>query len=160
RAFPTAAVHTCYQEVDTASTGYLEGAVGHYKSNVRDIEFMLFDVLERGEVLGSGPFEDVDAETARELLHQVAELAEGPIGESLMESDRNPPVFDPQTGTVTMPQSFQNSYKTWIDNEWWRLEIPTGLGGTAAPPSLAWAMFEMVLGANPAVKMYAAGFSF
>ena len=77
--------------------------MGHYKSNVRDIEFMLFDVLERGKVLGHGPFEDVDADTARELLHQVAELAEGPIGESLLESDRTPPVFDPQTGTVTMP---------------------------------------------------------
>ena len=134
--------------------------MSHYKSNVRDIEFMLFDVLERGEVLGKGPFEDIDAETARDVLHQVAELTEGPVGESLMESDRTPPVFDPQTGTVTMPQSFQNSYKTWVDNEWWRLEVPAELGGTTAPPSLAWSVAEMVLGANPAVKMYAAGFTF
>jgi hypothetical protein len=134
--------------------------VGHYKSNVRDIEFMLFDVLDRGEILGSGPFEDVDAETARDILHQVAELAEGPVAESFLESDRTPPVLDPATGTVTMPQSFQNSYKTWIDNEWWRLEVPAELGGTSAPPSLAWAVAEMVLGANPAVKMYSAGFSF
>ena len=134
--------------------------MSHYKSNVRDIEFMLFDVLERGDVLGTAPFEDVDAETAREVLHQVAELAEGPIGESLLESDRTPPVFDPQTGTVTMPQSFQNSYKTWLDNEWWRLELPEELGGTSAPPSLSWAVSELVLGANPAVKMYSAGFSF
>lgn len=134
--------------------------MSHYKSNVRDIEFMLFDVLERGEVLGHGPFEEIDAETARDILAQVAELAEGPVGASLLESDRTPPVFDPQTGTVTMPQSFQNSYKTWLDNEWWRLEIPAELGGTTAPPSLSWAVAEMVLGANPAVKMYAAGFSF
>ncbi len=134
--------------------------MSHYKSNVRDIEFMLFDVLERGEVLGRAPFEDVDAETARDVLRQVAELAEGPIGESLLESDRTPPQFDPQTGTVTMPQSFQNSYKTWLDNEWWRLELPEELGGTTAPPSLSWAVSELVLGANPAVKMYSAGFSF
>ena len=35
--------------------------MGHYKSNVRDIEFMLFDVLERGDILGSGAFEDIEA---------------------------------------------------------------------------------------------------
>ena len=134
--------------------------MGHYRSNVRDIEFMLFDVLERGEVLGTAPFEDIDVETARDVLHQVAELAEGPIGDSLLESDRTPPVLDPTDGSVTMPESFQKSYKTWVDNEWWRLEVPTELGGTASPPSLAWAVAEMVLGANPAVKMYSAGFSF
>ena len=134
--------------------------MGHYRSNVRDIEFMLFDVLERGDVLGTAPFEDIDVETARDVLHQVAELAEGPIGDSLLESDRTPPVLDPTDGSVTMPESFVKSYQTWVDNEWWRLEVPTELGGTASPPSLAWAVAEMVLGANPAVKMYSAGFSF
>lgn len=134
--------------------------MGHYKSNVRDIEFMLFDVLERDAILGKAPFADIDVETARDVLHQVAELAEGPLGESFMESDRMPPVFDPETGTVTMPQSFQNSYKTWLDNEWWRLELPEELGGTTAPPSLSWAVSELVLGANPAIKMYSSGFSF
>ncbi|MFK5635255.1 acyl-CoA dehydrogenase [Ornithinimicrobium sp. LYQ103] len=134
--------------------------MSHYRSNVRDIEFMLFDVLERGEVLGRAPFADIDRETAGDVLRQVAELAEGPIGSSLLESDRTPPVFDPATGTVTMPQSFQDSYQAWVDNEWWRLEIPAELGGTPAPPSLTWALSELVLGANPPVKMYAAGFTF
>ena len=134
--------------------------MSHYRSNVRDIEFMLFDVLERGEILGKGPFEDVDVDTAKDVLRQVATLAEGPIGSSLLESDRTPPVFDPATGTVEIPQSFQDSYAAWVDNEWWRLEIAAGLGGTQAPPSLTWAMNELVLGANPGVKMFAAGFTF
>ena len=34
--------------------------MSHYKSNIRDIEFNLFEVLGRDEVLGEGPFEDVD----------------------------------------------------------------------------------------------------
>ena len=134
--------------------------MSHYRSNVRDIEFTLFDVLERGEILGTGPFSDVDTDVARDMLRQVAGLAEGPIGSSLLESDRTPPTFDPDTGEVTMPQSFQDSYAAWVDNEWWRLEIAGGLGGTPAPPSLTWAMNELVLGANPAVKMFAAGFTF
>ncbi|MGD8150783.1 acyl-CoA dehydrogenase [Ornithinimicrobium sp. Y1694] len=134
--------------------------MSHYKSNVRDLEFMLFDVLKRGTILGSAPYEDVDEETAREALRQVAELAEGPIAASFAEADRTPPVLDPATGEVSMVESFQTSYRTWVEGEWWRLEIEEGLGGTPAPPSLTWALSELVLGANPAVKMFAAGFTF
>ena len=134
--------------------------MGHYRSNVRDIEFMLFDVLKRGELLGTGAFSEVDEETARDALREVASLAEGPIGASLLESDRTPPVFDVETGSVTMPQAFIDSYQTWVDSEFWRMEIGPELGGTPVPPSLTWAMSELLLGANPAVKMYAAGFTF
>ena len=35
--------------------------MSHYKSNIRDIEFNLFEVLGRDEVLGTGPFESIDA---------------------------------------------------------------------------------------------------
>ncbi|GAA5163732.1 acyl-CoA dehydrogenase [Ornithinimicrobium tianjinense] len=133
---------------------------GHYKSNVRDTEFMLFDVLERGKVLGTAPFEDVDEETARDVLRQVAELCEGPIAASFADADRHPPVLDPTTGQVTMPESFVASYQAWIEGEWWRLEMDPALGGTAAPPSLTWGMTEYVLGANPALRMYASTFTF
>ena len=134
--------------------------MGHYRSNVRDTEFMLFDVLHRQDVLGRAPYEEVDLDTAREALRQVAELAEGPLAASFEESDREPPVLDPATGQVTMPQSFIDSYQAWADNEWWRLEVDESLGGTPAPPTLSWALSELVLGANPAVKMFAGGFTF
>ena len=134
--------------------------MGHYRSNVRDTEFMLFDVLQRQDVLGRAPYEEVDLETAREALRQVAELAEGPLAASFEESDRQPPVLDRATGQVSMPESFVASYQAWVDNEWWRLEVDESLGGTPAPPSLTWALSELVLGANPAVKMFSAGFTF
>ena len=38
--------------------------MGHYKSNLRDIEFNLFEVLGRDDVLGTGPFEEYDVATA------------------------------------------------------------------------------------------------
>ena len=36
----------------------------HYKSNLRDLEFNLFEVFNRQEIMGSGPFEDFDEDTA------------------------------------------------------------------------------------------------
>jgi alkylation response protein AidB-like acyl-CoA dehydrogenase len=134
--------------------------MGHFKSNLRDIEFNLFEVLRRQDLLGSEPFADIDEETARGILDEVRRLAEGPIAESYADADRNPPVFDPVAQSVRMPESFKKSYQAFIDAEWFRLELPAELGGTAAPRSLAWSVAELVLGANPAVWMYSSLGSF
>ena len=134
--------------------------MGHYKSNLRDIEFNLFEVLRRQDVLGSEPYPDLDEETARGILDEVNRLATGPLAESFAEADRNPPQFDPATGTVHMPEGFKKSYQAFTDAEWYRLELRPELGGTGAPRSLGWAVAELILGANPAVWMYSGGPSF
>jgi alkylation response protein AidB-like acyl-CoA dehydrogenase len=129
--------------------------MGHYKTNLRDIEFNLFEVLRRQDLLGSEPFTDIDSDTARGILDEVDRLARGPIAESFAEADRNPPVFDPQTHTVQMPEAFRKSFNALMDAEWYRLELPPELGGVGVPRSLHWAVAELFLGANPAVWMYA-----
>ena len=134
--------------------------MGHYRSNVRDLEFTLFELLGRQRVLGTGPYAEVDEDTAREMLREVARLAEHELADSLLESDRTPPVFDPATHEVALPAAFRRSYQAYLDAEWWRLDIPAELGGTVVPPSLRWALAELVLGANPAVHMYSSGFAF
>jgi alkylation response protein AidB-like acyl-CoA dehydrogenase len=131
--------------------------LSHYKSNLRDIRFNLFEVLRRQDLLGAPPYPDLDDETVQSILDEVNRLATGPLAGSFAETDRNPPVFDPATGTVRMPEGFKRSYRAWTEAEWWRLDVPTGLGGTGAPRSLHWAIAELVLGANPAVWMYASG---
>ena len=134
--------------------------MSHYKSNLRDIEFNLFEVFGRQEILGAGPFAEVDEETARDMLAEVNRLATGPVAESLVDGDRNPPVFDPATGNVTMPESFKKSFRALMDAEWWRLSVPPELGGTVVPRSLAWAAASFILGANPAAWMFGNGPSF
>lgn len=134
--------------------------MGHYKSNLRDVEFVLFDVLGTGERLGRGPFAEIDEDTARGILAEVRRLAEGPLADSFAATDRTPPVFDPATNSVTMPAVFTKSYAAHEAAEWWRLSLPEELGGTIAPRSLYWATVEMVLGANPAVHMYNSGPAF
>ncbi len=134
--------------------------MGHYSSNVRDLEFNLFEVLGRQQVLGTGPYADIDVDTAREMVREVARLSENELAASLVESDRNPPVFDPATHEVALPEAFRRSYQAYLDAEWWRTDIPAELGGTVIPPSLRWALAEMVLGSNPAVHMYSSGFAF
>ncbi|GAA2878012.1 hypothetical protein GCM10020220_079730 [Nonomuraea rubra] len=134
--------------------------MGHYQSNVRDLEFNLFEVFGRGEILGTGPFSEVDEDVARSVLDEMNRLATGVLADSFEEGDRNPPVFDAATSTVKVPEGFKKSYKALVDGGWAHLDLPTDLGGPGIPRTLAWATAEMVLGANPALYMYAAGPNF
>jgi alkylation response protein AidB-like acyl-CoA dehydrogenase len=131
--------------------------MSHYKSNLRDIEFNLFELLRRQDVLGAEPYPELDEETARGILEEVNRLATGPLADSFAEADRHPPEFDPATGSVRMPEGFRKSFRAFVDAEWFRLELPPELGGSRAPRSLGWAVAELVLGANPAVWMYSSG---
>ncbi|GAA4541591.1 acyl-CoA dehydrogenase [Pseudonocardia xishanensis] len=134
--------------------------MGHYKSNVRDLEFNLFEVFSVQEKLGRGVFEGVDLDTAKGILAELNTLSTGPLAESFVDSDRNPPVFDPTTHSATLPQAFKDSYKALWDGEWYRLSLPVELGGFGVPPSVQWAASELILGANPALYMYMAGPNF
>ncbi|GAA1791247.1 acyl-CoA dehydrogenase [Actinomadura chokoriensis] len=131
--------------------------MGHYKSNLRDLEFNLFEVFRRQDLLGSGPYAELDEDTVRSILDEVNRLAEGPLADSFEDADRHPPKFDPAAGTVEMPESFKKSYKAWMDAEWYRLDLVPEFGGSGAPRSLTWAVAEQVLGANPAVYMFSSG---
>jgi alkylation response protein AidB-like acyl-CoA dehydrogenase len=131
--------------------------MSHYKSNLRDIEFNLFEVFGAQDRLGHGPFAEMDVETARHTLTEVERLATGPLAASFVEADRTPPVYDPVACTVTMPEGFKASYKALMDSGFWTLDLPKHLGGPGAPPSLRWAASELMLGANPPAFMYMSG---
>ncbi|HET6484732.1 MAG TPA: acyl-CoA dehydrogenase [Actinoplanes sp.] len=132
----------------------------HYKSNLRDLQFNLFEVFEADRAFGQAPYEGIDAETARDVLTEVNRLATEDLAASYVEADRNPPVFDPITHTAPLPESFKKSFDQWMAAEFWRLDLPSSLGGTLAPRALWWALAENVLGANAPVWMYSSGPSF
>jgi alkylation response protein AidB-like acyl-CoA dehydrogenase len=131
--------------------------MGHYKSNVRDLEFNLFELLEVDKALAGGAFGDLDGESIREMLAEAARQAEGPVADSFAESDRHPPTFDPDTHVVSIPDPFKKSLRTWQDGEWFRIGLDENVGGVAAPKMVAWAINEFAVGANPPVFLYLAG---
>src|SRR3954466_8238775 len=109
--------------------------MSHYRSNLRDLRFTLFEVLGAGDRLGRGRFAELDRPTVEAMLDEVERLASGPIAASYAGADPNPPVFDPATGEVTMPEGFRKSFQAYMDAEWWRLDLPAEAGGVPAPRS-------------------------
>jgi alkylation response protein AidB-like acyl-CoA dehydrogenase len=134
--------------------------MGHYKSNLRDIEFNLYEVLGADETLGQGPYSNLDKDSSLDILKEVERLCSHDLAASFVDGDRNPPVFDKATGAVTLPSSFIQSYQKYYEGGWDKFPLQENLGGIGAPPSLIWAVSEMILGANPAIYMYSSGPAF
>jgi alkylation response protein AidB-like acyl-CoA dehydrogenase len=131
--------------------------MSHYKSNVRDIEFNLFEVLGREELLGTEPYADLDRETVSAILAEADHLAKTKLASSFADRDGNMPVFDPETHSVTVPDPVKKSFRALMHSGAWQLELPAELGGHVTPPSVQWAVHELNIGANPSVLLYSAG---
>ncbi|MBG0814712.1 acyl-CoA dehydrogenase [Planomonospora sp. ID82291] len=131
--------------------------MGHYKSNIRDLEFNLFEMFGRREILGTGRYADLDEDVVRSMLEELNRMATGVLADSFEEGDRTPPVFDAATSAVTMPEGVKKSYFAMRDAGWTNLDLPAEMGGPGVPRSVAWALAELILGSNPALWMYSSG---
>ncbi len=103
--------------------------MGHYKSNVRDLEFNLFEVFDVERILDTGAFGDLDGGTVRTMLVEASRLAEGPVAEAFADADQHPPTFDPDRHTVTLPESLINSTLAWRDAGWPQIGANENVGG-------------------------------
>ncbi len=131
--------------------------MSHYKSDRRDLDFNLFEFLDIGNTsLGKGPFEDFTKDVAEGALDGLEKLAKEVVGPTLAPGDREPPVLR-EDGQVIVPDCIREATNTFFDGGWNLLGVPTEMGGYGAPPSIRWAAFEFMAGANPAVPFYAFG---
>ncbi|HMU25909.1 MAG TPA: acyl-CoA dehydrogenase [Solirubrobacterales bacterium] len=134
--------------------------MGHYKSNVRDIEFNLFEMFDTDGVLKTGAFGDLDSDTVRMMLEEASKLAEGPVAAAFESSDRTPPSFDADTHDVSLPADFKASVNAWTEADWEKIGLIEEVGGIPAPATVSWAINEFMCGALPAGFFYLAGPAF
>jgi alkylation response protein AidB-like acyl-CoA dehydrogenase len=129
----------------------------HYKSNLRDIFFNLFEVCEiQKHSFGQGPFQMMDEETARVTLAAFEELCTKEIAPSFAPGDRATLTLDSE-GNVTLPKVITEALEIYYGNEWEKLDLPEHLGGFGATPSVIWSAYELVVGANPVIAFYVFG---
>ncbi len=128
----------------------------HYVPNLRDIEFNLFEFLDIGRAsLGHAPFGDLDETSARQMLQMFAQLSTNELALSFEEPEHNPPKLE--NGAVTLPPGLKKAMNAFFDAGMHLLEQPPHLGGLGAPPSLGWAAFELLVGANASLAFYTLG---
>ncbi|MCB2223456.1 MAG: acyl-CoA dehydrogenase [Actinobacteria bacterium] len=127
----------------------------HYKTNLRDIEFNLYEVGDLGDLLGSGPFSALDVDTAKAILREIERLAIEDFAESFEEADRV--TLELRDGEIELAPGLKKSLDAFYDGGWHRFALSEEFGGVGAPPSLRWAVNELLAGANPAAHLFLSG---
>ena len=131
--------------------------VDHYKPNLRDTFFQLFEVLEiQNTSLGKGPFESMDEDSARAALEGALEVLQRTWAPCFAEGDRVGATFDGK-GNVTLPPGFKKALEAYYAGGWNKLELPESLGGYGAPATVQWSAFELMAGSNASVCFYMLG---
>ncbi len=129
--------------------------MSHYKSNLRDLEFNLFEVYDYADYFGAEPFEDFDRDTAMDILREVDRLAREDFAASFVEADRTK--LELIDGDVKLPDAVKASLDAVHEGGWHLLGVPKQLGGFGAPQLLRWAAGEMFAGSNAGIYLYATG---
>lgn len=129
--------------------------MSHYRSNLRDIEFNLFEVHRIQDYLQAPPFDQVDRDTVSDLLAQVEVFACKEWAASFVAADRLPLTL--VDGEVRLPTALKESLSALAASGFDQIGLPTALGGIPIPPSVVWAVQELFLGANPTAVFYATG---
>lgn len=129
----------------------------HYKSNLRDIFFNLFEMNGvQNYGLGKGPYRDMDEETLRGILEAFEGVCKEDFANSFVASDRTPLKLTDE-GDVLLPEGLKKTMQAFFDGEWHRMELPQHLGGYGIPRSAYWGAYELMVGANPAATFYLFG---
>ena len=131
----------------------MEAFLTHYRSNLRDLEFNLFEVHRLGEYVAK--VSDMDEETARDVIRELERLAIGEWSASFVEADRAQ--VELVEGSVKLPASLKASLAALRAGGWDRVGLPEAMGGTPIPHLLFWATQELLLGANATATFYAGG---
>ncbi len=130
--------------------------MSHYKPNLRDIEFNLYEVFKVQDWLGTDEF-PVDQDTAQAMLSEFANfIVNGPWSNSFVAADRTPLTLDAD-GNVTIPDELDTALRAFHDDGWHLFGMPTEMGGMGAPPSLVWASNELMAGGHAAATLWHMG---
>lgn len=128
--------------------------MSHYKAPMDNINFVLFDVLNAGQIAEFDQFVDATEDMQRAILDEAAKLAENVLQPVNGSGDREGCVYDPEAKTVKTPTGFKEAYKTYQEGGWSALASPVEHGGQGLPHFLKVVVDEMCCSTNLSFGMY------
>lgn len=125
-----------------------------YKSNLRDISFLLFEQFKLDQLLGKAPYGNWGKEEVLAVLEEAYGWAQKHLGPYNRSGDEEGcRLID---GQVHTPAGFKDAWKALYEAGWRTLAVEEDHGGQAGPFSLAIMVEEFLSGANTSFNMYPA----
>ena len=125
-----------------------------YKAPVRDMQFVLNEVLEADKLLASMPrTAEVTPELISAILEEAGKVAANLLAPLNRSGDEEGCGFS--DGQVTTPTGFKEAYRTFAEGGWVGLTGDVAYGGQGMPKILAVCFEEMIMAANSSFALYA-----
>ncbi|MGY0619044.1 acyl-CoA dehydrogenase C-terminal domain-containing protein [Lysobacter sp. A378] len=122
--------------------------MSQYKVPLRDMQFVLFDVLDSEAEFQRLGFTDVSRDLLDAVLEESAKFAENVLAPLNEVGDREGCTFDKATGAVTTPTGFRQAYQQYVEGGWTGLVSSVEFGGQGLPHLAGFAQKEMIDAAN------------
>ncbi len=125
-----------------------------YKAPLRDMQFVLNEVLEADKLLASmSRTAEVTPELIAAILEEAGKVAENLLAPLNRTGDEEGCQFS--DGEVKTPKGFCEAYKTFAEGGWVGLCGDANYGGQGMPKILAVCFEEMMMAANSSFALYA-----
>ncbi|TJY61939.1 acyl-CoA dehydrogenase [Sinimarinibacterium sp. CAU 1509] len=123
-----------------------------YKAPLREIGFVLNDVLKVERLSELAVFQDATPDTLSGLIDEAAKLIENQLAPLNAVSDAHGCKLE--AGEVTVPPGFTEFYKMYCEAGWNGISQKSEYGGAALPYTLGKVVEELLCSANVAFALY------
>jgi alkylation response protein AidB-like acyl-CoA dehydrogenase len=122
-----------------------------YRAPVKDIRFVLDELIGTQSLQACPEYADYSGETADAVLGEAARFAETVLEPICKSGDREGARWN-ATG-VTMPEGYRAAYQQFCESGWTSLRGETEFGGQNVPAVLGTAVEELWASSNLAFKL-------
>jgi alkylation response protein AidB-like acyl-CoA dehydrogenase len=130
----------------------MAAGLNRYKTDLREMLFILNEQFRFGEIAGHGPFKDWGVEEAKAALQECYRFATEVTGPLNASADREGCRLE--GGKVITPRGFQDAWKKLYEMGFKSVSGKAEFGGQSAPRMVHALMEELISGSNPAFNMY------
>lgn len=124
-----------------------------YKAPVRDMQFLLHEVLGYEDLSKYEAFSEIDRDLTDAIIGEAAKFSEEVLAPLNVVGDHEGCTRH-DDGSVTTPTGFKDAYKQMTENGWTSLSMDPEYGGQGMPGMLGIVASEMWTSANMAFSMY------
>lgn len=128
--------------------------MSHYTAPLENIHFVLFDVLNAGQLADTPHFESATEDTLKAVIDEAAKLAERVLLPVNTSGDREGCEYHPSDFSVKTPSGFKEAYQQYREGGWSGLSASPDFGGHGLPHIVKMVVDEMVCSSNLSLGMY------
>ncbi len=123
-----------------------------YHAPLRDMRFVLYDVMAGDELMSLPGYEDFSRDLIDPILEEAAKVCENVLHPLNRAGDEEGCTFE--NGVVRTPTGFKEAYDTFRDGGWPALASDPAYGGQGVPKAVNVLVEEMICSSNLSFSLY------